>query len=264
MGSTEKNIYFLSDFHLGVPTFEKSLLREKEIVNFLRWAEPKASEIIMVGDVFDFWFEYKTVVPKGYIRLLGEIARMSDAGIKFSLFTGNHDMWMFDYLEKELGVTIFRKPIERILHGKSFYIGHGDGLGPGDHGYKFIKKVFSNKLCQWLFKWIHPDLGIGLANYLSRSSRASTGSSDEIWLGKENEWLVQYCSELLKTKNYQFMVFGHRHLPIEFHYKKENATYLNLGDWIKYYTFAVLENGEFKLKKWLGNTDEDFQAINLR
>lgn len=241
-----KKLYFLSDFHLGVPTYEKSLEREKRIVHFLESIRSDAQEIYLLGDVFDFWFEYKTVVPRGYVRLLGKIAELTDSGIPIHYFTGNHDMWTFDYLEKELNVKIHRKPIEKIYSGKRFYIGHGDGLGPGDHGYKFIKKVFASPLCQWLFARLHPNFGIGLANYFSKKSRTATGDSDEKFLGEEKEWLIIYSKEILAKQHYDYLIFGHRHLPLDF--KINSSRYLNLGDWIRYNSYAEFDGEELKLK----------------
>ncbi|MFZ7115911.1 MAG: UDP-2,3-diacylglucosamine diphosphatase [Bacteroidota bacterium] len=242
-----KKIYFASDFHLGVPTYEKSLEREKKIVKWLDTIKSDAEEIYLLGDVFDFWFEYKTVVPRGYVRLLGKIAELSDSGIKIHYFTGNHDMWTFDYLEKELNVTIYRAPIEINYNNRSFYIGHGDGLGPGDHGYKFIKKVFASKVCQWLFARLHPNFGIGIANYFSKKSRIATGTSDEKFLGDEKEWLVIYSKEILAKKHFDYLIFGHRHLPLDI--KIDSSRYINLGDWIQYFTYGVFDGEKFELKK---------------
>ena len=174
-----KKIYFLSDFHLGAPNAIASLEREQQLVQFLKQAKADAAAIFIVGDIFDFWFEYKTVVPKGFVRLLGCLAEISDAGIPLHIFTGNHDLWMRDYLTEELNANVYFEPKQFEFAGKNFFIGHGDGLGPGDQGYKFIKKIFTNPVCQWLFGWLHPDLGIQLANYFSRKSRAKTGSGDE-------------------------------------------------------------------------------------
>jgi len=210
-----KKIYFASDFHLGVPDYEKSLVREKRIVQWLDMIKQDAEELYLLGDVFDFWFEYKTVVPRGYVRLLGKLAELSDAGIPIHYFTGNHDMWTFDYLEKELNVKIYRAPIEAEYNGKQFFIGHGDGLGPGDHGYKFIKKVFASPVSQWLFARLHPNFGIGIAEYFSKKSRIATGTTDEKFLGDEKEWLVIHSKELLEKKHYDFLIFGHRHLPLD-------------------------------------------------
>lgn len=242
-----KKIYFASDFHLGVPTYEKSLEREKKIIRWLESIRHDAEEIYLMGDVFDFWFEYKTVVPRGYVRLLGKLAELSDSGIKLHYFTGNHDMWTFDYLEKELNTTIYRAPIERTYSNKTFYIGHGDGLGPGDHGYKFIKKVFASPICQWLFARLHPNFGIGLANYFSKKSRIATGNSDEKFLGEENEWLVIYSKEILAKKHFDYLIFGHRHLPLDITIN-EKSRYINLGDWIRYFTYGVFDGSNFELK----------------
>jgi UDP-2,3-diacylglucosamine hydrolase len=242
-----KKIYFASDFHLGVPTYEKSLEREHKIVKWLDSIKSDAEELYLLGDVFDFWFEYRTVVPRGYVRLLGKLAELSDSGIKIHYFTGNHDMWTFDYLEKELNVTIYRAPIEINYNGKAFFIGHGDGLGPGDHGYKFIKKVFASKVCQWLFARLHPNFGIGIANYFSKKSRIATGTSDEKFLGEDKEWLVIYSKEILAKKHFDYLIFGHRHLPLDI--KIDKSRYINLGDWIQYFTYGVFDGVEFELKK---------------
>lgn len=231
-----------------MPDYNSSLVREKKIVAFLDSIKDDASEIYIMGDVFDFWFEYKHVVPKGFVRLLGKLAELNDTGIKLHYFTGNHDMWTFDYLPNEIGVTLYRAEIERTIEGKIFVIGHGDGLGPGDHGYKFIKKVFANKFCQWLFARLHPNAGIALANYWSRKSRAATGSFDEKFLGDDKEYLVQHIKHYLETKPADFFIYGHRHLPIDM--RIENSRYINLGDWISYFTYAVWDGEKLELKKY--------------
>lgn len=246
--SSSKKVYFASDFHLGAPNFEKSLEREKLICKWMDEIKPTCSTLFLVGDIFDFWFEYKQAIPRGFARIQGKIAEFTDAGIPVHLFTGNHDMWIFDYLPKELGLTLHREPTEFSFDGKKFLIGHGDGLGPGDHKYKFLKKIFSSTICQWLFARLHPNFGIGLANYFSKSSRKATGSTDEIFLGEEQEWLVQYCKEISKTKSYDYFVFGHRHLPLTIEITA-NSTYYNLGDWIKYYTYGEFSEGKMELKK---------------
>lgn len=244
-----KKIYFASDFHLGAPSYERSLIREKKIVSWLDHISHDAAEIFLVGDIFDFWFEYKRAIPKGFVRLQGKIAELTDKGISIHIFTGNHDMWIFDYLPKELGVELYREPIERSFFGKDYFIGHGDGLGPGDKGYKFLKKVFANKFCQWCFARLHPNFGIWLAEKSSKTSRAKTGQSDEVYHGDDNEWLVQFCIEKVKEKPYDYLVFGHRHLPLEKPIT-EKSTYINLGEWINYCTyFEVSKEGE-SLKTW--------------
>lgn len=247
----QKKIYFISDFHLGAPDRKSSLEREKRIVRWLDMVRSDASEIYLLGDVFDFWFEYKYAVPKGYVRLLGKLAELNDAGIKLHYFTGNHDMWVFGYLTEEIGVTIYREPITRIINNKHFYIGHGDGLGPGDHGYKFIKKVFANKFCQWFFARLHPNAGIPLALFFSRKSRIATGNTDEKFLGEENEWLVVYSKEVLKKQHFDYLIFGHRHLPLDIKVG-ERSRYINLGEWLNYNTYAVFDGNELSLEKFSG------------
>lgn len=242
-----KKIYFASDQHLGVPSYEKSLEREKHFVNWLDRVKKDAHEIFIVGDLFDFWFEYKHAVPKGFVRVLGKLAEISDSGIAIHIFTGNHDMWIFDYLPKEIGAKLYRKPIERVWNKRKFYIGHGDGLGPGDYGYKFIKKVFANPFLQWCFARLHPNFGIGLANYFSRASRAKTGESDAEFLGEDKEWLAIYSKEVLENQHFDYFVFGHRHLPLDLQLSK-NSKYINLGDWIQYFTYGEFDGSEMKLK----------------
>ncbi len=244
--SARTKIYFASDFHLGAPDHESSLAREKRVVAWLDKIKADAAEVYLVGDVFDFWFEYRTVVPRGYVRLLGKIAELTDSGIPVHFFIGNHDMWVFDYLPKEIGVEIHRQPIEKTYGNKHFYIGHGDGLGPGDYGYKFIKKVFRNPFCQWLFARLHPNFGIGMANFWSKTSRKHTGSEDKKFLGEENEWLAIYSREILEKKHFDYFIFGHRHLQMDIPLSK-NSRYINLGDWIDHYTYAVFENDELKM-----------------
>ena len=244
-----KKIYFASDFHLGVLDHKASLVREKRVVAWLESIKHDASDIYLVGDVFDFWFEYKSTVPKGFVRLLGKLAELSDSGINIHFFTGNHDMWAFDYLTEEIGAMMYREPIEIDLSGKKMMIGHGDGLGPADHGYKFIKKVFANKLCQWLFARLHPNLSFGVAHYFSKKSRIATGTSDEKFLGNENEWLVLYCKEVLKKRHIDYFIFGHRHLPLDIQLN-DKSRYINLGEWIHYNTYAVFNGEKLELKKF--------------
>lgn len=247
-----KKIYFLSDFHLGAPDFQRSLERERTIVRFLKEIGPGAAEIFLVGDLFDFWYEYRRVVPKGHTRLLGRLAELSDAGVTLHFFAGNHDMWMKTYFQEELGIPVYFEPREFLRNGRKIWIGHGDGLGPGDHGYKMIKKVFRNPVCQGLFGLLPPFLGMGLANYLSRRSRAQTGSAEEVFLGEDREWLIQYCREVLTREHYDFFIFGHRHLPIDFQLAG-GSRYLNLGDWIRYDTYAVLDGTDLQLKSYNGS-----------
>jgi UDP-2,3-diacylglucosamine hydrolase len=237
-------IYFLSDFHLGAPDYEKSLEREKKIVKFLDEIKKDATEIYLLGDVFDFWFEYGKAIPKGYVRLLGKLAELSDSGIKLHYFTGNHDMWVFGYLEKELGAKIYRKPITREINGKKFYLGHGDGLGPADYGYKFIKAVFANPVCQWLFARIHPNLGMRIAEFWSGKSRIATA---DLHFHGEKEWLVMHSREILKREHFDYFIFGHRHIPIDMKLN-EKSRYINLGEWIMHFSYAVFDGNNLELQ----------------
>lgn len=247
---SDKKIFFLSDFHLGAPDAVSSLQREKQVVRFLDEIKNEAAEIFLVGDMFDFWYEYRRVVPKGYTRLLGKLAELTDAGIQMHFFVGNHDMWMKDYFQKELNIPVYFEPKEFERNGKKFLIGHGDGLGPGDGGYKFLKKIFRNPVCQWLFGILPPFFGMGLANYLSKRSRTQTGATEEVFLGEEKEWLIIYCKEVLKEKNFDFFVFGHRHLAIDFRLNN-NSRYINLGDWIRYFTYAEFDGNQMQLRFFL-------------
>ena len=244
-----KKIYFASDNHLGAPTKKASLPREKKFVAWLDDIKKDAAAIFLIGDLFDFWFEYKTVVPKGFTRTLGKLAELSDSGIPIYYFVGNHDLWMNGYFEEELNIPVYHKPKEFTFNNVSFFIGHGDGLGPNDKGYKRMKKVFTNSFFKWLFRWLHPDLGVRLAQYLSVKNKLISGDEDAKFLGEENEWLVQYSKKKLEEKHHDFFVFGHRHLPLEIDLNT-SSKYINLGDWITYYTYGVFDGNQMELKKY--------------
>jgi UDP-2,3-diacylglucosamine hydrolase len=245
-----KNIYLLSDFHLGTPSYEKSLAREKKIVAFLDSIAPHAAQIFIVGDMFDFWFEYKTVVPKGYVRLLGKLAQLSDAGIQLHFFVGNHDMWVRTYFQQELHMKVYFEPTYFEFNGQQFLVGHGDGQGPGDHSYKFLKKIFRNPICQWAFGMLPPSIGLGIANYFSKKSRDADKGKEEIFLGEENEWLIIYAKEILQVQPINYFIFGHRHLPIE-HTLNPKSKYINLGEWINYSTYAVFNGSNTTLEHYI-------------
>ncbi|MGV6846017.1 MAG: UDP-2,3-diacylglucosamine diphosphatase, partial [Lutibacter sp.] len=236
--TVRKNIYFASDQHFGAPTYEKSRLRETKFINWLDAIKQDAKELFLLGDLFDFWFEYDKVVPKGFVRVLGKIAELSDSGIIIHFFVGNHDLWIKNYFQTELGINVYHKPTEFTFNNKLFLIGHGDGLGPGDKGYKRMKKVFTNPFSKWLFKWFHPDLGVRLAQYLSLKNKLISGDEDIKFLGEDKEWLVQYCKLKYSQKPYLYFIFGHRHLPMEIKIEK-NSVYLNTGDWITHFSYAV-------------------------
>jgi len=243
-----KKIYFASDQHFGIPTHEKSMIREKKFVQWLDVVKQDAEAIFLLGDLFDFWFEYKSVVPKGFVRVLGKLAEIRDSGIAIHFFIGNHDLWMRDYFEKELNIPVYHQPKEFTINNTSFFIGHGDGLGPGDKGYKRMKKVFVNPFSKWLYRWLHPDIGMRLGNYLSTKNKLISGDEDVVFLGEENEWLVQYCKRKLEVKQYDYFLFGHRHLPMTIKLN-EKSTYINTGDWISHFTYAVFDGEKAELKK---------------
>ena len=243
-----KKVYFSSDNHLGAPTKEASKPREAIFVKWLDEIKEDAAAIFLLGDLFDFWFEYKHAVPKGFVRVLGKLAELKDSGIPIYFFIGNHDLWMENYFEEELNIPIYRRPKEFKFNGKNFLIGHGDGLGPGDYGYKRMKKAFTNPFAKWLYRWLHPDIGIPLAQYFSVKNKLISGDEDAEFLGEDNEWLIQYCKRKLETKHYDYFLFGHRHLPMEIKLK-EDSKYINTGDWITHYTYAEFDGNDLQLKK---------------
>ena len=242
---TKDKIYFASDFHLGSPNLEESHKREKLIVQWLTEIEKDAKAIYLVGDIFDFWFEYKTVVPKGFVRLLAKIANITDNGTPVHLFVGNHDLWMKNYLTTEIGVTIHHRNIIIEEGNKKLFIGHGDGLGDGDYFYKLLRKFFTSKVCQWGFARLHPNFALTLAHVWSRSSRKSGEEAN--FINNEKEILFGYCQEQQKLNPVDYYVFGHRHLPLELKVD-DKAKYINTGDWLQHFTYAVLESGNLNLK----------------
>ncbi|MFT5164852.1 MAG: UDP-2,3-diacylglucosamine hydrolase [Saprospiraceae bacterium] len=242
-----KKTYFASDFHLGIDAKYTSIEREYQIVRWLEMIRNDAAAIYLVGDVFDFWFEYSKVVPKGYVRILGKLAALRDAGIPIYFFTGNHDMWVFKYFEEELGIPTYRQPILREINGKTFFIGHGDGLGPGDAGYKLLKKIFANKICQFLFARLHPNFGIWLANFWSGKSRGVNAQVDT-YKGEENEWLLTYANKKVKEQYADFFIFGHRHLPLDFMLKNGSSRYINLGEWMNFNSYAVFDGTDLEIR----------------
>lgn len=244
-----KKIYFASDNHLGAPTLEASAPREKRFVQWLSEIQQDAAALFLLGDLFDFWFEYKTVVPKGFVRVLGKLAEMADAGIPIHFFVGNHDLWMLDYLEKEVGIKVHHQPKEFTFNDRLFFIGHGDGLGPEDKGYKRMKKIFINPFFQWCFRWLHPDLGMRLGHYLSVKNKLISGEEDAIFLGEDKEWLAQYAKRKYNEKARDYFVFGHRHIPLDIAIN-DQARYINLGDWITHFTYAEFSENTMALKKW--------------
>jgi len=247
----KKNIYFASDFHFGAPDKDTSRERETRVIRWLDSIKEDAERIFLLGDLFDFWHEYKTVVPKGNIRFLGKLAELTDAGIPIEVFTGNHDLWMYGYFEEELGIPVHHEPQQRVYHDKSFLIGHGDGLGPGDKTFKHVRKIFHNKFFQFIFRIVHPDIGIWIANEWSKRSRGSHTEQEE-FLGEEKEYLIAYCKTVLKTERIDYFVFGHRHLPIEFEFADYASTYFNLGEWFSQNNYGVYDGQKMELREFTG------------
>lgn len=231
-----------------MPNKEDSLYRERKFVAWLDQVSQDASEIYLLGDVFDFWYEYKTVVPKGFVRVLGKLAELSDKGIKITAFKGNHDMWMFGYFEEELNIPVVSDELVIERNGKKFFLHHGDGLGPGDKWYKFLRSIFRNPVCQWLFGRFHPNFGIGLANFFSNRSRKANKRDDKEYLGDDKEFTTLFCQATLEHTHYDYFIFGHRHLPLEIPLKN-GSTYINLGDWVHYFTYAVFDGEKLELKR---------------
>jgi UDP-2,3-diacylglucosamine hydrolase len=256
----EKKIYFISDFHFGVPDHDRSMKREQRFIDWLEMIRRDAGELFLMGDLFDFWFEYKTVVPRGYVRLLGKLAELSDEGIAIHLFRGNHDMWAFDYLEKEIGVRMHRAPEIRMFGSKTFYLAHGDGLGPGDHGYKFIKRIFQCRFNQWLFRWLHPDIGIRMGLFWSRRSRyvnLARNNREEIDLNLIRERLSVHSMEILKSHpEIDFFIYGHWHLPVDLPLAP-GCRQISLGDWLNHFSYAVFDREELSLLHFPANNKGD-------
>ncbi|MBM3424925.1 MAG: UDP-2,3-diacylglucosamine diphosphatase [Bacteroidetes bacterium] len=248
--------YFASDFHLGAPNEVESKSREKHIVSWLEYAAKDATDIYLVGDVFDFWFEYEKVIPKGYSRLFGTLARLSDQGIQLHFFYGNHDMWVKSYFTEEFNMHIYPEPISLILNGRKIFVGHGDGLGPWDRSYRMIKKILRNRMCQWVFGRIHPNLGLKLASYFSGKSRKSQ-SEDHKYLGKDNEWLYQYAKQHQASDPHEFYFFGHRHLPLKLEIPQ--GVYYNLGEWLTFKTFIKMDSHNPIFLQWNGQEAEHFE-----
>lgn len=243
----ERNkIFIISDLHLGAPSREASLPREKHFVQWLQSKRNEASEIIFLGDVFDFWFEYRRVVPRGFTRLFGKLAELSDDGIPIHIFPGNHDLWYTDYLKHEFGAIIHPHPLVREFHGKNYFLAHGDGLGPGDKGYKFVRKIFVNPFSKWMFHRLHPNFGIGLADYFSKRSRNSPNRKDKVDYG-EKEFLLIFSREYAKEHpEINYFVFGHRHLP-KIQEFETGKYYVNLGDWIKHFSYLEITPDQVRL-----------------
>lgn len=247
----QKKYYFISDAHLGLYPYEKSREREKKLVRWLESIQNDVEELYLVGDIFDFWHEHKHVVPKGFVRFLGKLGELVDKDVKIYFFTGNHDIWAYSYFNEELNIPIFNAPIEKEICGKKFFIGHGDGLGPGDLGYKLLKAAFTSRILQWLFARLHPNFSMWLGKSWSKKSRYSKGIVSEEFAGPDKELQLVFAKELLQKKHFDYFIFGHRHIPFEYKLN-EHSRVINLGDWIYSFTYAVFDGNKLEIKQFEG------------
>jgi len=248
MDNNRTHILFASDFHLGIDTTHTSKEREIRIVRWLESYEHVLAELYLVGDIFDYWYEYKTSIPKGFSDLLAMLKRLRNKGVRIFFFTGNHDMWMFNYFTQEYGIKVYREPQIVYIGRHTMYIGHGDGLGPGDFSYKVIKQLFASKIAQWLFSLIHPTLALGLMKRISQRDAQKYTRPDEF--KAEEEWLIKYAQDFLKTdQSIDYFIFGHRHLMYEYSLS-ETSKIINLGDWITQDSYAVWDGNQLQLRQY--------------
>ena len=249
MAKLRNKIYFVSDVHLGAPALKNNKERELAFVRWLEEIREDAAQLFLMGDIFDFWYEYRKVVPRGFTRTLGKIAEIADSGIPVHFFTGNHDVWVFDYLPSEIGLTLHRNEYKTELYGKRFFLAHGDGLDPYDKGYHLLKKVFTSKTLQWLFSRLHPNFAFWIGHNWSKNSRIAKGISGVEFKGVEKEGLFIFAKSLMEQESFDFFVFGHRHVMLDIPIG-EKSRFINLGDWINYFSYGVFDGEKFELKQY--------------
>ncbi len=243
-----RKAYFISDLHLGLYPKNESMRREKLAVHFLDSISNDVQELFLLGDVFDFWFEYKKVVPKGFTRFMGKLAQLNDKGVNIHFFTGNHDVWAFDYLSEEIGATIYHAPVLFTINGSKFLIGHGDGLGSNDIGYSLLKFLFRCRFAQFLFARIHPNFSVWLGHAWSKNSRYSKGLA-ETFMGEDKEHQIKYAKKYLLSHSVDFFVFGHRHLMLNLSLN-DKSRFINLGEWITLFSYGSYDGTSFSLKQY--------------
>jgi UDP-2,3-diacylglucosamine hydrolase len=258
-----KKAYFISDIHLGLYPYDHSSMRERMVVEWLESIRKDAGILFLAGDIFDFWYEYRKVAPRGFIRFLAKICEFTDNGIPVYFFTGNHDVWVFDYLSAETGVKVFRNPITIAINEKFFFIGHGDGVGPGDSSYKILRHIFHNKLLQFLFSRLHPNLALSLGHSWSKHSRYSKGLSEPFY-GKEKEFNVLFAKDYVTTHPVDFFIFGHRHIAMEIPIT-DTSKLFNLGEWIVSNTYGEFNGNEMRLLSHpaFNNKGKEIRIIRL-
>ncbi len=247
---TKEKIYFASDMHFGSDIFEDPQITEKRFVCWLNIIKKDAKALYLLGDVFDFWFEYKKVVPRGFTRVLGKLAEMHDYGIEIHFFTGNHDMWIFDYLPKEIGAIIHKKPLLTEIDGKIFYLAHGDNLGNESRFSKFISSVFHNRVCQYLFARFPSAWGIGFAHRWSKQNRKKDIAISAPYFGEDKEPLVLYAKKYIKEHpEVDYLIFGHRHIMLDLMLQRKSRMMI-VGDWMEYFSYAVFDGKELYLEQF--------------
>ena len=246
-----KNVYFLSDAHLGSWAIDHGRMHERRLVRFLDSIKHKAAAVYLLGDMFDFWYEHKYTVPKGYTRFLGKLSELTDMGVEVHFFTGNHDIWAYSYLEEECGVIMHRKPITTDIYGKVFYLAHGDGLGDPDIKFKLLRRMFHNTICQRLFSAIHPRWSMWLGLTWAKHSRMKRINGEEPpYMGENKEHLVLYAKQCMKSHpNVDIFIFGHRHIELDLNLSK-SVRMMILGDWISQFTYVGLDGDHRLLEEY--------------
>ncbi|MBI4548178.1 MAG: UDP-2,3-diacylglucosamine diphosphatase [Ignavibacteriae bacterium] len=235
--------YFISDAHLGLGSREEERKKEDHLLTFLEHISKDASELFIVGDLFDTWFEYRTVIPKGFHRLLAKLDDLTHCGISVHYLAGNHDYWMKDFFDDELGIKTYHDAFDTMVDGKKIFIHHGDGLANGDFGYRILKKILRNRLNIKLFTVLHPDIGITLARSSSKKSRRYTLTKNNA----DDNGMLKFARQKIQ-EGFDVVIMGHCHQPM----MKELGTglYINLGDWIAHHTYAQIGNGKIELNVW--------------
>jgi UDP-2,3-diacylglucosamine hydrolase len=247
---TSGKIYFASDMHFGSDAFENPQKAEQRFVHWLDTIQDNAVALYLLGDVFDFWFEYKEVVPRGFTRVLGKIAEMNDAGIEIHFFTGNHDIWVKDYLPQETGVILHREPLRTQIGGKTFYLAHGDALGDSSRSFHLIRWIFHNRLCQILFGALHPRWGVGFGYIWSKHSRKKKLANPAPYFGENKEHLVLYAKEYIqKYADTDYLIFGHRHILLDLMLSPRSRMMI-IGDWLQYFSYAVFDGKGLSLEQF--------------
>lgn len=246
-----KNVYFLSDAHLGSLALKHRRTQERRLVRFLDSIKEKAAAVYLLGDMFDFWDEYKYVVPKGYTRFLGKLSELTDCGVEVHFFTGNHDLWTYGYLEQECGVIVHRKPETTEIYGKVFFLAHGDGLGDPNNRFKLLRKLFHNRMCQRLLNAVHPRWGMALGLNWAKHSRLKRADGKEPpYMGEDREFLVLFTKEYMKThRNIDYFIYGHRHIELDIVLERQ-ARVMILGDWIWQFTYAVFDGEHMFMEQY--------------